>query len=83
VAVGVAVDVHRDPVHAERQPRAGVGTQRAFHLMLGRIGIVGGRPVLHQRGQRHGTAQRDLAQGAEDLGWRDVVQRPAPVIRSP
>ena len=75
--------VHRDPVHAERQPRAGVGTQRSCHLMPGRIGIVGRRPVLDRRGERHGAAQRDLAQGREDLGLRDVVQRPAPVIRSP
>jgi hypothetical protein len=51
VAVGVAVDVHRDPVHAERQPRTGVGTQRSCHLMLGRIGIVGRRPVLDRRGE--------------------------------
>jgi hypothetical protein len=80
---GVAVDVHRDPVHAERQPRTGAGTQRSLHLMPGRIGIVGRRPVLYRRGERHGAAQRDLAQGREDLGLRDVVQRPAPVIRPP
>ena len=35
---------------------AGGGTQRSCHLMLGRIGIVGRRPVLHRRGERDGTS---------------------------
>jgi hypothetical protein len=51
VAVGVAVDVHRDPVHAERQPLTGVGAPRPCHLVLGRVGIVGGRPVFYRRGE--------------------------------
>jgi hypothetical protein len=49
VAVGVAVDVHRDPVHAERQPRAGIRPQRVLHLVLN--GVVGRRRVLHRRGE--------------------------------
>jgi hypothetical protein len=64
-------------------PRTGVGTQRSCHLMPGRIGIVGRWPVLYRRGERDGAAQRDLAPGGEDLGLCDVVQRSAPVIRSP
>jgi hypothetical protein len=51
VSVGVAVDVHRDPVHAERQPRPCVGPQRLLHLVLGGVGVVERLPVLHRRGQ--------------------------------
>ncbi len=48
MAVGIAVDVHRDAVHAERKPRAGVGPQRLFHPVLGGIGVVRRHPVLHR-----------------------------------
>jgi hypothetical protein len=37
---------HRDPVHAERQPRARVRPQRLLHLVLGRVRVV--QRALHR-----------------------------------
>ena len=50
VAVGVAVDVHTEPVHAERQPRPGAGPHLR-HLVTSGLGVVGRGLVLHRGGE--------------------------------
>jgi hypothetical protein len=84
VAVGVAVHVHRQPVHGEGQP-GGVGPVpgRAGHLVDGGVGVVG-RGAAGDRGlERDRPAEPDLGGGCLHPVRRQVVQRAAPVAGPP
>jgi hypothetical protein len=51
VAVGVAVDVHRQAVGGEGEARSGGVIGPVGHLVDGRIGVVGRHLARYRRGQ--------------------------------
>jgi hypothetical protein len=84
VTVGVAVHVHRQPVHGKRQPgRVGLIAGCTGHLMDTRIRVIDRHLALHRGGKRRRAADADLPHCGQHVRLRDVVQRAASVSCSP
>ena len=75
-------DFHRGCCRPPAGCSGGVGPQRPVHLALARIGVVGGRLVLH-RTRRRRTARRKVARveaggrdGGEDRDVENQMEEP-------